>query len=246
MPIRHYTIKNQNAVFNESETSTIPNLWNFDNDYKHIVINAGFHGNEKSSVWALSLLTEEIVRCNDSWAKYIKSNAIIDIIPIACPWNFDNFSRKNINGIDCCFDFVGLLSSESKAIKSFIEKISSRCIAVIDSHNNPSDKCRTCFFEQRSTDKFFMIQNRLCAQLSAALFDDWKQFFPNTEAPFLHMVSGKLKTSFSWFFAQKGMYGLTVETPCNFEGGPRCVSNVCKLTKDIVCNLIISFIGIYF
>ena len=67
-----------------------------------IIIVAGQHGSEKSSVISTLYFVRDLVQ---NWGKssaldYLRNNVEIIIIPVANPWGFDNVQYKNYNGVN--------------------------------------------------------------------------------------------------------------------------------------------------
>lgn len=64
-----------------------------------ILISSGVHGYERSAVMSLYTVMRDI--CEDmSLIPGIAENAIIKVMPVVCPWGYDNNSRVNANGVN--------------------------------------------------------------------------------------------------------------------------------------------------
>jgi len=75
--------------------------------FPKMVLVSGVHGLEKAGVHCLYLALKAIC---DEWAAYpaletLRWNAHLIVIPVAVPYAFDNFQRKNENGIDIARNF---------------------------------------------------------------------------------------------------------------------------------------------
>lgn len=68
-----------------------PNEGGKSHDRLHMLFDAGVHGDEKSAVWGLYLFCKAVCEGTDAWAEYVRSNFIIDIIPIVCTKSYDNY-----------------------------------------------------------------------------------------------------------------------------------------------------------
>ena len=141
--MRHYTLRMQHPAIHTDRAATTDNLWN-DSLYKYnrILINMSVHSNETYATLGGYLAIKEILESNDSWATFIKSNFVIDIVPCNNPWGLDNGKvNVNCNNVNLNRDYRNEedAQQETKNMKALIQELIPKgLVAVIDLHNASS------------------------------------------------------------------------------------------------------------
>ena len=113
---------------------------------KRILLDAGMHGNEKAAVYGLYYFCKTVLENNDPWAVYIKSNYVIDVIPIVSTKNYMNNSRTGTDNIDPNRNFGVRTLVQVAAAAAFVDAHAGEYNLHIDCHNyvtgsNSGAKC---------------------------------------------------------------------------------------------------------
>ena len=250
--IREYIVKFKNPIICRGEIAsgdidvdTITNLWDSEYNNNIFALSSGIHGNEKAGAYGLALAIEEILNSNDQFATFIKSNFELHIVPCVNPYGFQNSTRNNSNNVDINRDFFGFTQAETIAFKNWIDNISNRTVALIDSHGTTG---YYPFFEVVNNDRFYMGICNLCMRFITAIQNNWKQFYAShglDKYPYCYIVQSTYSGTKATYLSNIGVLGITTETPQYFIHGDEVSWNSdlqsCKFTKDMIINLIQSF-----
>lgn len=142
-PIRHYMMQWKHNTFciqnyGQYGNMFVNNLANRANETflkRRALLLAGVHGSEKGGVWGLIFFLQDLLSSNDQWAEFIKSNYILDLIPVICPWANDHNSRENKNGINVNRDYTDSpTSEEATAVVNYMKKIKGDVSCIFDNH----------------------------------------------------------------------------------------------------------------
>lgn len=142
-PIRHYILQWKHSTYcvqnyGQYEHMFINDLKNRANETflkRRALLMSGVHGSEKGAVWGLIYFLQDLLSSNEQWAEFIKSNYMLDIIPVICPWAIDNKSRTNKNGINVNRDYSNNPTSEEAiAVVSYMKKIEGDISCIFDCH----------------------------------------------------------------------------------------------------------------
>ena len=241
-PIRRYTIRMKNPVYSNSASSPVSNnIWTNKYDNKHILITAGLHGNEKSSVLGVAEFCQELLSSNDKWARYIKSNFVLDVLPLVNVWGFNNFSRENKNGININRDFVDFQTSEAQAISSLINSLGSKLKVCLDSHNTTSKYGYIVSSTNFKNNDFYI---RTSVDVAAALNDFLNSAYNDTSLyPYIFAWnSDSGNATLNAYIQELDIIGCTVETPRSFSSSDgKNYKNTCSMVKGFIANLIQMF-----
>ena len=241
-PIRRYTIRMKNPVYSNSASSPVSNnIWTNKYDNKHILITAGLHGNEKSSVLGVAEFCQELLSSNDKWARYIKSNFVLDVLPLVNVWGFNNFSRENKNGININRDFVDFQTSEAQAISSLINSLGSKLKVCLDSHNTTSKYGYIVSSTNFKNNDFYI---RTSVDVAAALNDFLNSTYNDTSLyPYIFAWnSDSGNATLNAYIQELDIIGCTVETPRSFSSSDgKNYKNTCSMVKGFIANLIQMF-----
>lgn len=91
-----------------------------------IIIGTGMHGSERASVVGTYFFIRHILKSNDAWAKFIRKNIRIVLLPMINPYGWVHSSRGNGSVADVNRNFNVTISN------GFTEKESQLCKAVTD------------------------------------------------------------------------------------------------------------------
>lgn len=242
--LRQYSIRFQNPVFTRTEGSISPNLWNEEFEYTTALIISGVHGDEKTASYGLALAVKELVESNEPWAKFIKSNCILKIVPLVNVWGYDNNSRNNYNGVNINRDAKEFIQPETRAIRNWLIK-NNRAKVFMDLHN-------TCgyytYFEINPLDKYAKQYVQASAKLASTLYENWKTNVYKDNGknyPYLYGMHSQFDGLIISYANDMGMIGHITETPRDVQTGacrPTNYLDCCKITKDMFINIIQTYI----
>ena len=112
---------------------------------KRILLDAGVHGDEKAAVYGLYYFCKSVLESNDPWAVYIKSNYVIDVIPIVSTKNYKDNSRTGSDTIDPNRNFGERTLVQVAAVAAFVDEHAGEYNLHVDCHNqsnlNAKSKC---------------------------------------------------------------------------------------------------------
>lgn len=235
--IRAYTIRYSNPIVSKNETdySIAYSVFETSSDLQHILICAGVHGDEKTSVFGVAKLVEELLTSTENWATYIKSNFVLHILPIANPWGFDNNSRVNKDGVNINRDFSAFATTEAQAIRDYISRIGSNLKVVIDSHNTI---LKAPYLLTKKDFKYYNLYVRSAIQLASVLNPYLSSVCDTNLRPYIRAaISPNSDTLNGYANSINDIKSVTVETPATYDSGYSNNSTVVPLVKAIIANL---------
>ena len=236
--IRHYEFRMQHPHISNDRSGSGENLWD-DSVYKYnrLLLVGAVHGQEYDAMTALYLAIKDLCESNEKWALFIKSNFVIDIIPIANPWGVANNSQQNANGVNLNRDYNSdTPQPETVAMKALIDSLMIKgLVGIIDCHNTGTNNSYIVSNPTYSKYKFYAL---LAQQLNGALFGAFENVFGAGSHFLLWNTSetGQLH----WYANEIGVLGCTHEVK-GFGSFPQGMA----LSKDLIINLINSF-GTYY
>lgn len=252
-PIAHYTLRmydpivDSGANYSDWDGTGDPpsNLWTSNTVYRRVLLSAGVHGAEKAAVLALYYLTKGILTSSDEWARYLRSNAIIEIIPIICPGNFNANRRENINGVNVNRDYFTKSSAEAQAMTTYIDSISADLHCALDFHTAHG---KMGFVAVPPTNPKIDLLLTMANQTFAACVDNWESVttslnLPAACYPYAYANISANQGTFPDYINGSGIthYACTVETPTgsssNTYTSEKAVA-ASKMSMDIGCNLL--------
>ena len=222
-------------------------LWN-DNqycdyfNYQKLFVNAGTHGNEKSSVYGVALSIQEIVTSDEPWAQYIRGNFMIDVCPVANPWGYNNTSRNGYGDVNINRDFLTRTRSESQAIYNLVKR--ENYYAFIDSHNSGGN---ANYFGITNTNPRLKTYVQMNMKLAGIVYNSWKQLATGDQ----YAIDPYIQC---WVEAPLGMLqdmmnelnipGYLIESVGVYKSGTGVLTpnhkKYCKFTKDLLINSLIA------
>ena len=235
-PIRHYIIRMGNACYNSASYPNVStNNWisNFDN--KHILINAGTHGDEKTSVLGVARFAELLLASTDKWAMFIKSNFVLHIIPILNVWGFNNMSRENKDGININRDYADFATTEAQSVRDLCEQLGDNLKVIIDSHNTQSD-IGMMGTKPTYTDYLYNIRTATC--LASVLTPYLSNHYSADKFPYFYAWESTSGNTLMDFTNINGYIGGTVETPRNYNSGAVNHAETSAMVVGLLANLI--------
>lgn len=252
-PIAHYTLRMYDPIVDSGSnysdwdgTGDPPsNLWTSNTVYRRVLLSAGVHGAEKAGVLALYYLTKGILTSSAEWARYLRSNAIIEIIPIICPGNFNANRRNNINDVNVNRDYFTKTSAEAQAMTTYIDSISADLHCALDFHTAHG---KMGFVAVPPTNPKIDLLLTMANQTFAACVDNWGSVttalnLPDTCYPYAYANISANQGTFPDYINGSGIthYACTVETPTgsssNSYTSEKAVA-ASKLSMDVGCNLL--------
>ena len=249
--IRHYELGWQHRNINTSRSRSGTNYWRDDRfKMRRILLNLGTHANEDGALLAGYLSMKELLESNKEWAQFIKSNFIIDIIPILNPWGLDNKTNgrgvnHNCNDININRDFdADSPQSETLACMSLIQDLIPKgLVGSIDLHNTGSSE--ESYLVSSSRYKLYPYYARLAVQIQGLMYDTLNEYFlamyGHPYGEHFHMwdvalsVEQKKTGQLHWYMDSIGLPGITVEV------SPTNSVSTAKISKDYCINLIQTF-----
>ncbi len=103
-----------------------------DSERVRVMFICGQHGDESSSVTAMTALAEDLSKGRNPQQRAMLSNAVITIVPVCNPDGFTAFQRTNAMGIDLNRDWAAPNQPETIAIARLVADF--RPQVVIDEH----------------------------------------------------------------------------------------------------------------
>ena len=238
-PIRHYIIRMGNACYNNaSHPNVSTNNWISTFDNKHILINAGTHGDEKTSVLGVARFAELLLASTDKWAMFIKSNFVLHIIPILNVWGFNNMSRENKDGINVNRDYADFATTEAQSVKDLCEQLGDNLKVIIDSHNTQSD---IGMMGTKPTYANHLYNVRTATCLASALTPYLSTHYNIDKFPYFYAWESSSSGTLMDFTNTNGYIGGTIETPRNYNSGAVNHSETSAMVVGLLANLIQTF-----
>ena len=240
--MRHYTLRMQHPMVTADRQGNGENKWDDSlYKYRHILINIGMHTDEKYAMLGSFLAIKNLLESNENWARFIKNNFVLDIIPCACPWGLENNYNGeyglNVNGVNINRDFANKSAAETRNIIGLVEKLLPLgLVGIIDTHNTGLGDG---YFVCKKTYTHYNYYCLLTQMVNANLYHLFAQVFTNGRKSHFHTWNYESEASsigqFHWYADQIGVLGCTMEIAiaAGFKGS--------LLTKSVLLNLITSF-----
>ena len=240
--MRHYTLRMQHPTVTADRQGNGENKWDDSLfKYRHILINMGMHTDEKYAMLGSFLAIKNLLESNENWARFIKNNFVLDIIPCACPWGLENNYNGeyglNVNGVNINRDFANKSAAETRNIIGLVEKLLPLgLVGIIDTHNTGLGDG---YFVCKKTYTHYNYYCLLTQMVNANLYHLFAQVFTNGRKSHFHTWNYESEASsigqFHWYADQIGVLGCTMEIAiaAGFKGS--------LLTKSVLLNLITSF-----
>ena len=233
--IRSYIVGFDKPVYALYDILNERNYYNSDMENKHILITAGVHGDEKSSVVGVKDFITELLSSTDDWAVYLKTNYIIHVIPIVNTYGFDNNQRTNKNGDDINRDFTTFATPEAQAVKRCIDGIGTRLKVIVDSHNTTE---AIGYIGTRPEYKNHLLYCRTGTNLAANLYPYLSTIYNANKYPYFFTWQSTNSTTLSYYGNTLDVLSITIETPRNYSGGETNNSEISPLVKGILANVL--------
>ena len=240
--MRHYTLRMQHPMVTADRQGNGENKWDDSlYKYRHILINMGMHTDEKYAMLGSFLAIKNILESNENWARFIKNNFVLDIIPCACPWGLENNYNGeyglNMNGVNINRDFANKSAAETRNIIGLVEKLLPLgLVGIIDTHNTGLGDG---YFVCKKTYTHYNYYCLLTQMVNANLYHLFAQVFTNGKKSHFHTWNYESEAAsvgqFHWYADKIGVLGCTMEIAiaAGFKGS--------LLTKYVLLNLITSF-----
>lgn len=246
--IRQYTISCNRPMVVTGEVTlsgvidpSVPNEWNNRNSNKVILINTGCHGNEKAPTWGTALAVKELLESEDQWARYIKDNFVIKILPCMNPYGFHHYERMNENGVNLNRDCVDFTQPETRAWKKFIDENKDNTVFYLDAHGTSG---YYAYYEIVTGSQHVTEYLNGYIKMLNLVEANWRSYWnmPSAvEQTFLVVKSTHTGLSMN-YTESNGLPSITLETPQNPMRQDLGLWNntlqACKITKDLIFNTI--------
>lgn len=237
--IRHYCLRYQNPKITageESRDGSGTNLWS-DSTYKprRILVTMGVHPKETHSLLGGFLGIKEIIQSNEKWAMFIKSNFIIDIIPIINPWGLEQnpIVNTNVNDKNLNRTYMGSVQAENTCVINLIQALKPLgLIGVIDLHNCADN---VGYFVARPTYKYYNYYAILTQQIAGLLYDTMDSIWSPHKDCYFFLWQPDSTGQLHHYADTQGLLGCTFEiaTARGLQGS--------LLSKSILVNIINAF-----
>ena len=246
--IRQYTISCNKPMVVTGEVTlsgvidpSVPNEWNNRNSNKVILINTGCHGNEKAPTWGTALAIKELLESEDQWARYIKDNFVIKILPCMNPYGFHHYERMNENGVNLNRDCVDFTQPETQAWKKFIDDNKDNTVFYLDAHGTSG---YYAYYEIVPGSKHVAEYLNGYIKMLNLVEANWRSYWNMpSEVEQTFLVVNSTYTGLSMNYTESnGLPSITLETPQNPMRQDLGLWNntlqACKITKDLIFNTI--------
>lgn len=230
--IRAYTLRFTSAAVYEGESGAT-NVWDDSYNYKTILITSGVHGGEKTASWGLMLAIKDILESNADWARYIKTNLILKIVPCVNVWGFDNNSRLNYKEVNINRDAYTWASEEGQALKDWYDS-NLDAVYYMDIHGTSGARG---YQEIWKLSPYKKIHCQNCAKIGASMYSEWMTKFGKypTFPAIISTFSGLLVS----YTEAYGIPSSIIEVPRDIVNGSQDnYLDACAFCKDVVVNMI--------
>lgn len=245
LPIRMYRMKWTTPFVTATEASwnQSDNIYQSSYDkYRRLFISSGTHGNEKSSVYGVALAIKEILESDSEFAKYIRANFAIDLVPIVNPAGFNATTRNNGSNVNINRDFLTRNTAEAQAVYNVLT--SNEYYACIDSHNSGGN---ANYLGIPNTNPRYKDYIQVGMKFGQIVYNDWKTLCTGEQyavSPYmqfwLHTPNAGMMQD---LFTELGLVGWLIETVGVFASSIGTLTpnhkKYCKFTKDLLINSII-------
>lgn len=255
-PIARYTIRMYDPLVFLGDGARNPpftnNIWETHTKYRRALLTAGVHGNERVGVMGLYYLIENILSSNDEWARFIKSNYILDIIPIINPDGFNANRRRNANNVDINRDYMKKTTEEAQVMTDFIQSIKDDLYCVMDFHGSYELGFLATPQNSYKIDKMMTI----ATQTISACADDWgdlESIIGNTPDyyPYAYGCLSVNTGTLPYYILMNNItpYVFTVESPCllldtTVRANSAKIVAAAKMAMDQGCNILQALLSI--
>ena len=241
--MRHYCLRYQHPLITTDRKGEGMNLWSDEiYRYRRILINMGIHPAEKYATLGGYLMLKEILESNEEWARFIRNNFVLDIIPCANPWGLANGSQQNVNGKNLNRTFFEDKQQENINIENLVSSLKTKgLIAIIDLHNTGTTAAAggDGYFVAKPSYKYWNYYAVLTQQIAATMYEAMESVFGTTKDNHFHLWDGSENSGQLHQYADsQGLLG------CTFEISSEAAEAGSLLTKSICANLINAF-GIF-
>ncbi|MBO5626835.1 MAG: hypothetical protein J5953_13740 [Prevotella sp.] len=242
--IYKYQLGWQNRKVTNDRAGTNTNTYS-DAEYKplRLVLCSGCHPNETPSLYGCWWAVKEILESNEDWALFIKSNLIIDVVPLINPWGLDNgqvdvnYNGKNINR--CYYTDQ---QAENLAMIGLLQDLKAIGLkGVIDCHNTGYAD-NDGYIVSKPSYPYWNYYVNLGQHVSALMNGLFNSFFGTVKNHF-HVwdssaYSGQLH---DYVNNELGLLGVTFEVRQRLTSSGPIQSKVAQFTKVMAINFINAF-----
>lgn len=252
--IRHYIVRMFDPIVGTAEaytyeTETKVNHWADTFSYRRAFISAGVHGDEKSSVWALIYFLEELIPSTADWARFIKGNFMLDIVPVICPYGYIHDTRNNKNDVNVNRDYLtdsASMQPETVALTTYFQSIKDDLFCALDLHTTAG---KYGYISAKSGNPAFSTIMRLANQIFGVCVNSWESLAnelgsDSTYYPYCYgCISNNTGTMHHYMYSE----GIT-NYACTVEGvhyyNTTSLVKVTKIIKDEFVNLLMGFLAL--
>lgn len=242
--VRHYTLGFKLARVSTNRNASDPNLWS-DETYKRkrLLITSGCHPTEQPSILGCYQAISEILSSNEPWAMFIKSNYILDIVPLINPWGLAQTpaTDNNANGENVNRTYYTDVQQENTNIINLIAELKPKgLVGVIDCHNGAYYDNDGYFVSKPSYPEwnFYVTMSQ---QLSAAADYLFQAVFGGVKNHFHVWDASANSGQLHEYANNNGLLGCTFEVRNKLTLGGALYSKGAQLTKMLLINLINAF-----
>ena len=235
--IRHYTLGMLNPSITSDRAGETENLWS-DTAYprRRILLNANIHGwSERFACYGAYLTVKEILSSNDEWALFIKNNLVLEVVPTANPWGYDNKTSNNAVGKNLNRTYFNDLQQENESLIGLIDKLIPMGLCGVVDYHNTGDQTPG-YLVAKPSYSHWTYYATLAAQLESISHDSFLYLEGEDRPNFFHLWDATGNNGQLHQYADhKGLLG------CTFEVSSSYGSNGSLLSKMLGVNLINAF-----
>lgn len=215
---------------------------------RRLIVEMGIHPSEDLAMLGGYLGIKEILKSNEPWAVFIKSNFVIDIIPCTNPWGFVNNVSRNVNDMNLNRCFYKDIQTENRHIMDLIAELKPYgLMGTISPHNTSQGDG---YFVSRKSYQYWDYYVMLSQNIAAAEFKLFNDVFgTNNTHNHFHAwdTTGEADANgqMHMYVDGQGLLGCTFELDLLADGTRENRKKRAILTKITLINIIQAF-GSYY
>lgn len=209
-----------------------------------LLVCAGAHPNETPSIYGCWWGIKSILESNEPWAVWIKSNLILDIVPLMQPWGLNNeHVQNNANDVNINRTYFSNRQQENINMINLITDLMGKGLkGVIDCHNTGNTD-NDGYLVSKPTYSYWYWYTELAQNISAMTNPLFEAVFGTTKNHFHCWDSSEFDGQLHDYVNSLGLLGCTFEIRKWLYNGSTTAPKpiVAQLTRVILINIINAF-----
>lgn len=208
-----------------------------------LLVCAGTHPNETPSIYGCWWGIKSILESNEPWAVWIKSNLILDIVPLMQPWGLNHgHVETNVNGKNINRTYYTDKQQENINMINLIADLMGKGLkGVIDCHNTGNTH-NDGYLVSKPSYPYWYWYTELAQNISAMTNPLFEAVFGTTKNHFHCWDSSEFDGQLHDYVNSLGLLGCTFEIrKWLYDGTSNPKPIVAQLTRAILVNIINAF-----